>query len=373
MYFDYNEGNKHLSAKNKLYNLILSRRVKLIDQNEKEYVIFMGDFKNEFLHLESFVMDYSSNVLFSNSTPIWKKFISNPHCSQTGYYGAYEELPCHNCVKENIEGDLLTGSSKYASFRPDIAFGYNGIHKVWIEIKDTNTSSISKLSFCKEKDIILLEVNAEYVLQLQGFHNNLNVNRLDDKMVTCDNKKDYSNVKNLIENKITKNKYISSKECSELIESISNGGNEYIDNLARVKYDLDLTVLENVSIPLQHYFGTKQKIYVKKDILTTLSTYEINFEEQIVIKVSEKIYELDEIIRKQGFMMQKDYNEEIIKVLPEGYKSKLNNYNSKLNTYNRIIVREIYDKLIDEGIKIDKKRKSGKIILSKKLYKKFLE
>lgn len=41
MYFDMNESNSHLEAKEKLFDLITLKRIKIIDQYDNEYKVFI--------------------------------------------------------------------------------------------------------------------------------------------------------------------------------------------------------------------------------------------------------------------------------------------------------------------------------------------
>lgn len=183
MYFDTNESRSHFEAKEKLFDLILSRRVRILDQHGKEYEIFKGKFDNEFLHIESFVMDYSSEALFSSLNPPCDKYMSgnnkSPHCSMKGYFGAFKELPCEKCVKRNY-GKYMTGGNKFASYRADLAYGYEGKHKIWLEIENTSPCSKNKIDFCKNNDITLLEISSYDVNNFNKHVGDLIFNKLEE-------------------------------------------------------------------------------------------------------------------------------------------------------------------------------------------------
>lgn len=162
---DSNEGRNHKEAKDKLFDLIIERKISIIDDYNNTYEIYTGK-ENEFLHIESFIINYTNEAMFSNEDLPCIKYLNfnkekhNLLCDLKGSCGAFYELPCKRCVSLNLE------FYKYSviGYRPDIAYGFNGKHKIWLEIKDKNECSFKKMKFCIDNDIVLLEIEAKDIL-----------------------------------------------------------------------------------------------------------------------------------------------------------------------------------------------------------------
>ncbi|WP_137743282.1 hypothetical protein [Robertmurraya siralis] len=268
MYFDMNESETHLKAKEKLFSLIANKKVRLIDDKRKQIHIYSGAIPTEFLHMESMVVGYGSDALYSNFDSPCKSFIDSPVCDLKGHFGVIEQLPCQKCILNNVNEEELRGSSIYASYRPDIAYGINGKHLVWVEIYHKSKSSYSKVYFCRDKGIKLLEVKADDVLNLVE-DNDLVVNVLNEKLdeyITDSLEDKVAKIINSVKKYISNNGMIPNKDFYKFID----------------KYNLN----------------TFDRYYTKRKIIDTLNKYVVHNEYMKMIK----------------------------ECLPKGQKSKLKDY-----------------------------------------------
>lgn len=370
------EGEKHLQAKEKLFQLLMERRVKIKDQHSADYPIFNGKCVDEFLHIESFVMDYNGLSLFSNSNSPCKKYIVDvPLCDQSGYYGAFRELPCHQCIMNNIDVSLLKGDSEYASYRADISYGYGNKHRVWLEIKDTHGCSEHKIHFCKLHSIDLIEIDAEQIIELDGYNHVLVGQKLEPLYkvdVKISKSESFSKVSSLLD----KDGYIISKDLRDIIYLGSYSMTEYHSNVQAIIEDLNLIELKNYNKHLQNHFNLDRmyKLYINSDKYDLIyKEIENDYEYSIKNKYINHISELKKHINKVGWMKLKDYRCKAEEGLPRGYKKLANDCNEYLGEgYVIVLMRDVHDKFMELNIQMEQSKYShnGKVILSDKLYSK---
>lgn len=367
-YFNYKESFTHLSAKEKLFELIKSRRVTIKDQFNEEYDIFKGKFNHEFLHLESFVMDYSNRVLFSNYDSPCKELKNfTPLCKQEGYMGAFEELPCAKCILSNF-GDIKK-SSRYASFRPDISFGYDGLHKVWLEIKHTHESTYNKLRFCYENDIILLEIDTNVIEEFNDYNGELVFERLIYEPVEID----LSKYEKFIESNLNEKGYILSVD---LKRKINKNLFEYTFNkLARYdiynqlinKYNLIEVFDDNRGVMEYFGFKGKKKILIQEKDIPKIERIKEEYNIRVNERINNIIDELVSEINKNGYMLLSDFKSRLSKSAPKGHKSNFN-YKEifKENKLIDVYTEECMEYLIKLGFHYTKIKK--KVLLPQETY-----
>jgi hypothetical protein len=237
------ESNIHKEAKEKLFNM-LSNGLKIIDQNGENYRYGWDD---EFLHMESPILNYKNSVLYSNSKrklPCFKylnfNYTHNKNllCNQKGHYGNISNLPCKECIIKNCDLKLLD-----VGFIPDISYGYNGIHSVWFEINYKHPSTLEKLFFCYTKNIMLFEFDAEYILNLDWNtekikHKRYSVKEYDNELIANMKILLLKNRKPTIERRIL---YILSNPPTNFSHSKLN---YYADDIIK-EYDLNVKLVGN--------------------------------------------------------------------------------------------------------------------------------
>lgn len=266
----FNEGNEsksHLKAKEKLYDLIVSKRVEITDQYGNQYEIFNGKRNDEFLHIESFVMDYSPNVIFSNKETPCKKYFEGtkkrPSCDMKGYFGAFKELPCSTCIGCNFKRETNT-SSHLASFRPDVAFGYNGLHKVWFEIKNSSPCSEKKIEFCKANGIVLLEINDSDINNFKEFTGTLKFNKLEEYVHQTNIYDDLKTIVNYVGEQLKEKQYVDVGEVLNEFIKLPNVDKANTRQLMlfykKIKEKFVMLNLDN-KIAKDH-FGVKKKMSI---------------------------------------------------------------------------------------------------------------
>lgn len=169
LFYENSEGKKHYDMKMKLFDLIIEKNVKIVDDYNAEYEIYTKKHKNEFLHIESFIIKpeqedrYVNSVFFSNENLPCSKYLgfdTNNNgllCDLKGYCGAIEKLPCNKCLEINLDKKQKNDIS--IGFTPDISFGYDGKHIVWLEVLNTSPCSPYKIKFCQDNNIELLEIS----------------------------------------------------------------------------------------------------------------------------------------------------------------------------------------------------------------------
>lgn len=275
----FNEGNEsksHLKAKEKLFDLITSKRIEIVDQHGNQYEVFTGKYKDEFLHIESFVMDYSPKVIFSNKEAPCKKYFEGtkkkPNCNMSGYFGAFKELPCSRCISCNFKRETNT-SSHLASFRPDVAFGFDGLHKVWFEIKNSSPCSEKKIEFCKSNGIVLLEISDSDINNFKEYTGTLIFNKLKDYVYQTNIYDDLKTIMSLIGKELKDKQYVTVDEIYKEYIKLPNVDSENTRQLIlfyqRIKEKFIMLKLDN-KISREH-FGLEKKT----SIITTLSENEL--------------------------------------------------------------------------------------------------
>ena len=179
IFYSNTESNTHYKAKMQLFDYILQGKIKIKDNHNNTYNIFQGEYDTEFLHIESFIVKpiqcktYINSVMFSNpDLPCVKYFNFNKKehrllCDQKSYYGAIENIPCRKCIEINL-GNNKDYKNHFIGFTPDIAFGYNGEHKVWLEINYTHPCSDGKINYCKNNNITLLEIDVNDISKINN-------------------------------------------------------------------------------------------------------------------------------------------------------------------------------------------------------------
>lgn len=236
-YFNENESYDHMIAKDKLFRLITNKRVKIFDEEGKRYDVFTGERDDEFLHQESFVVDYGDDVLFSSPNSPCKTLPNfKPMCDQKGYYGAYENLPCKKCMLANV-GDLHK-SSRFGSYRPDISFGYGGKHVIWLEVSHTNPCSFNKINFCMNHNITLLEIDSSVIDDFKDFSGELVFKKLEYEPVKLDEDELGADLDEFIKLKIHEKGYMG---ATDLKQKLALEGHHYAHNINQ-RYDIWATL-----------------------------------------------------------------------------------------------------------------------------------
>lgn len=269
-YFNTNESKTHLAAKEKLFDLIVSKRIKIVDQYNNEYKIFTGEHEDEFLHVESFIMDYVNKAIFSNSDSPCKKYFDDkpnkkPSCSMEGYYGAFKELPCSGCINSNFRRET-NHSSNLASYRPDVSFGYEGIHKVWFEIKNSSPCSKNKIEFCKNNGIVLLEISDSVVNGFKDYNGTLRFHKLEEYVHVPTIYDGLKDINNFIRQYLADSKYVTHQEVSNKFFELSglNSRNfttrDLIKLQDKIKEEFVTITIDNKV--LKDHFGFKKKTSV---------------------------------------------------------------------------------------------------------------
>lgn len=171
-FFNNKESKAHKEAKEKLFDLIIQDKVKILDNYNREYYIYVG-FEEEFLHMESFLINYHNEAIYSNyDLPCVKHLNFNKEeyvllCDLKGHWGVFETLPCKKCIEINYIGD-----KNIIGYTPDIAYGYDGKHQIWLEINHKHKCTKQKIDYCRDNNIILLEINSKDVLDFNETKNN---------------------------------------------------------------------------------------------------------------------------------------------------------------------------------------------------------
>jgi hypothetical protein len=168
-FFNSIETKKHYQAKKLLFDLITQQKVKIIDHEGEIFEVFPNKYKYEFLHSESFILGNDIAPLYSSETkllPCIKYFSNNftPICDLKRHCGAIYDLPCTKCLEINLSTNFEK-IKEIINFKPDIAWGYENKHRIWIEIHNTNKSTYRKMKFCYENGITLLEIGAKDILK----------------------------------------------------------------------------------------------------------------------------------------------------------------------------------------------------------------
>jgi len=168
---EYTEGKLHKKIKDYIFDSIVNGSCRVFDDSGIEYHIYKGEYDDEFLHMEDFLikpreqLTYLKEAMLSSSElPCMKylNFTNNTHhmmCKGRGYFGAIDTMPCRKCFDVNFEALCKYTNPSFIGFNPDISYGYNGVHKVWLEINSTHECTPYKVNYCFQNDIILLEID----------------------------------------------------------------------------------------------------------------------------------------------------------------------------------------------------------------------
>lgn len=204
------ESKEHKSAKKTLYDGLVNNKFIVKDEQGNIYKIFENNKEDEFLHMESVTVNYVNKPLYSSkNSPCFSMKLENPNCERSGFYGEVGELPCKKCLIDNKYENQIT-------FTPDVAWGYEGEYKIWLEVRHTHGSSIHKIDFCQKNNIVLLEIGSDEILQ---GNRELIFENLTSKDI--EEVKDYkqSSIVSYIVGNINSNGYISGDRVSELFRS----------------------------------------------------------------------------------------------------------------------------------------------------------
>lgn len=162
-----NETTKHINTKIILFNKLKNHKVILKDIYGNTYDVYRQKYPNEFLYVESFLAKeagsntFNNEILLSGNNSICKKYVCNPYCNFKPIYGAVEDIPCRQCMTDNInKDDYCKGLNIDIGYSPDIGWGYNDEYKTWIEIKNKHGCDPLKIQYCYQNKITLLEVDA---------------------------------------------------------------------------------------------------------------------------------------------------------------------------------------------------------------------
>lgn len=170
LFFVDGESKYHYDMKVKLFDLIKNNEIKIIDNDKIEYDFDMSKDK-AFLHMESFIIEnpetnrYAPNVFYSNDDPPCRSILhldskNNLCCDALGHYGVIENLPCRECLEKNI---ICEENNSIIGYIPDISYGYNNQHKIWVEINYRHPSTNEKTIFCYLNNITLLEIDTSRI------------------------------------------------------------------------------------------------------------------------------------------------------------------------------------------------------------------
>lgn len=330
MYFDMNESETHLKAKEKLFSLIANKKVRLIDDKRKQIHIYSGAIPTEFLHMESMVVGYGSDALYSNFDSPCKSFIDSPVCDLKGHFGVIEQLPCQKCILNNVNEEELRGSSIYASYRPDIAYGINGKHLVWVEIYHKSKSSYSKVYFCRDKGIKLLEVKADDVLNLVE-DNDLVVNVLNEKLdeyITDSLEDKVAKIINSVKKYISNNGMIPNKDFYKFIDKYNLNTFDRYYTKRKIIDTIGLVKLENYTYDVQVHLGLKSKIhgFILPKRLESIEHEIEKINLKVKIDCNNILREMREKVKLNKYVVHNEYMKMIKECLPKGQKSKLKDY-----------------------------------------------
>lgn len=334
------EGKKHSEIKSMIYDKLLIGNIKIQDDLGNTYDIFKNKYENEFLHVESFLIKpngektYLKEVMLSNEKlPCvnYLNFAIDTHkmlCNKKGYFGAIECLPCRKCLEINYHLLEKYLNPHFIGFTPDIAFGYDGEHKIWLEINSTHECSDYKINYCFNNNITLLEIDV----------NNINLEK--DLDTLCFKNLTRNNVlifdKDSLINQLLYNinsiGYIKKKEFTDKYKyaSVIRGNIATEDDINELLNELNLIILKtNINIAKSLFkwnFTGVSQIIISKDNYNILNEYiyKKNFNDQI--DIIDKNFTI--IISNIESMGYSDYNP---------YVTNINNALQKLNKSNNTL------------------------------------
>ncbi|MDY8021233.1 hypothetical protein [Paenibacillus polymyxa] len=196
------ESNIHLEAKMKLYELIKSKKITIVDQfNNEHNILSASGIKDEFLNVEyPTVLKSKKSLGLNNYFPCLLKMrddykIESPTmmCNNSSFIGCNESVPCFECAKSNltkhkIKYDRYRNHLDFFSFIPDIAYGYEGEHKIWIEIIHKHKCTSFKRNIAKLLRVKIIEVSSYDILYLENGKRHIS-----GKLVTEMNNDEYNN------------------------------------------------------------------------------------------------------------------------------------------------------------------------------------
>jgi hypothetical protein len=200
-FLDVNEGDKHYNSKTQLFDILSRGKVEIFNHQLRKIDF---DITKGYLQMESFLLcdkstneyNYINKPLYNNSKQVCKNFLIGKDycCDFNNQSKIIDNLPCKECINKN---ELLKGFG--IGYTPDIAYIINDEHKIWFEINNRHPCTPEKQWFCRDNNIILLELDAQY---FNGdinkiFFNELNYYDFEDSR----NKEYISNIHNIINNK----------------------------------------------------------------------------------------------------------------------------------------------------------------------------
>lgn len=322
-----NESKLHLLAKKRLFELIKNKSFVVTDDRGNHYEIMNGTHADEFLHIESPILLGSNNAVYSSEVSPCKHYFDRykditPDCDLRGYYGAIGTLPCNNCLIGNFGRDIMTSGNRVLSFRPDIAYGYNGIHKVWIEIRNTSPSSYRKKQFCHEHGIILLEIKAESVMGYKESETLL-FKRLEygDKDKSC--KELLDEIKRKLDSKIKARGFIDPKDIKKWYyekllykqENIDESYVEFLNDNKLVKYRAkEKAIRHYLDVSNKTIFIREEDVFNFNDIIETYDDYIKEIKESIMVTLCGQI-------EVNGLMLLSDFKSKYLQLTPAYNKS----------------------------------------------------
>ena len=162
-FLDSKEGNKHLKSKQQLFNILSKGNIKIYNHQLKRIDF---DITKGFLQMESFLLcdkktkdyNYINEPLYNNTEHICREYLEKNtyNCDFNNQSKVTENLPCVECINKNdLIGDFGIG------YTPDIAYIEDNKHKIWFEINNSHPCTPEKKRFCRDNNIILLELDAQ--------------------------------------------------------------------------------------------------------------------------------------------------------------------------------------------------------------------
>lgn len=164
-----NESKKHKNFKTKIFQAIINNQLILMDQNNIKYSF--DDY--DFIAIESPVTKQHQNKIPFNNLNQCKfcisKYKKNNNFDVTNKSEFYDKLNIKIYQKQNKDyyhlHPCINCPYNYLHYLHifDIGIGKNGIYKYAIEIANTNKANEKKLTFCRENNIDLFEIDIKNI------------------------------------------------------------------------------------------------------------------------------------------------------------------------------------------------------------------
>lgn len=352
IFFNNCEGEKHRRAKYDLLNILIEGSITIKDNLGNTYTI-LNKKEGEFLHLESFLINYDALPTYSSTELPCKKHLNfnlKDHrlmCNQKGNFGVVEVLPCRKCIELNYCVENFQEIKRLVGFTPDISYGYNNQHIIWFEIKNHSGCSDYKKKFCCINNITLLEINHEnidrYAKEL--IFENLSHQPSQEEMLN----KTISNMCFEIEQNRYAPKSIYKNELKSIYADLSskNFNKKYQDILNQ--NDLCEITQRNKSMNIK--FGMpmgNSHLIVKKDFLNNINIFNLQYENELKNTLEDQIEKIKsqilESISKEGYTLSKNFKKDFLIILGKLNKKNTHSQWKKFLSQNKLKELERYDK-----------------------------